>query len=295
MADGRVAGVGRFDWEASRTIPLGGRTVIPGLIDTHMHLESTLLTPAELARLIVPSGTTAVISDSHEIGNVLGVAGIDMLASAAEGLPLDVFFMASSCVPATAGRRRRLDRPGRGARAAGPPARAGPGRGDGRAGACSAATPTSWPRSARPTGSAWPSTATPRASRPRALMAYAVGRDPLGPRVNDRRRGPGQGRARDARAGPRRVAGPEPRRHAAAARLRARSTSPGAWSPTISSPTTSGGPATSTGCSAGWSPAASGPRSPSATPRSSPPGIMACATVAPSRPATGPTWSWSTT
>ena len=48
---------------------------MPGLIDTHMHLESTLLTPAELARLIVPLGTTAVISDSHEIGNVLGIAG----------------------------------------------------------------------------------------------------------------------------------------------------------------------------------------------------------------------------
>ena len=101
VADGRIAGVGRFDWEAPRTIPLEGRVVIPGLIDTHMHLESALLTPAELSRLIVPRGTTAVISDSHEIGNVLGVAGIDLLASAAEGLPLDVFFMASSCVPAT--------------------------------------------------------------------------------------------------------------------------------------------------------------------------------------------------
>jgi adenine deaminase len=66
-----------------------------------MHLESTLLTPAELSRLIVPRGTTAVISDSHEIGNVLGIPGIDGLAEAAEGLPLDVYFMASSCVPAT--------------------------------------------------------------------------------------------------------------------------------------------------------------------------------------------------
>src|SRR4051812_28924065 len=102
VADGMIAGVGRFDWGASRTIDLDGRTILPGLIDTHMHLESTLLTPAELSRLIVPRGTTAVISDSHEIGNVLGVAGIDLLASAAEGLPLDVFFMASSCVPATA-------------------------------------------------------------------------------------------------------------------------------------------------------------------------------------------------
>src|SRR5439155_20262162 len=101
IAGGRVAGVGRFHWEASRTIELNGGTVIPGLIDAHMHLESTLLTPAELSRLIVPRGTTAVISDSHEIGNVQGVAGIDRLAAAARGLPLDFFFMASSCVPAT--------------------------------------------------------------------------------------------------------------------------------------------------------------------------------------------------
>jgi adenine deaminase len=101
IADGRVAGVGRFTWSAERTIDLGGRAVIPGLIDTHMHLESTLLTPAELARLVVPRGTTALISDSHEIGNVLGVAGIDRLAEAAAGLALDVYFMASSCVPAT--------------------------------------------------------------------------------------------------------------------------------------------------------------------------------------------------
>jgi adenine deaminase len=101
VVDGRVAGVGRHDWTARETIAVDGQVVIPGLIDTHMHLESTLLTPAELSRLVVPMGTTAVISDSHEIGNVLGVAGIDRLAEAAEGLPLDLFFMASSCVPAT--------------------------------------------------------------------------------------------------------------------------------------------------------------------------------------------------
>jgi adenine deaminase len=101
IADGHIAGVGQYDWEAARTISIDGRTLIPGLIDTHMHLESTLLTPAELARLVVPHGTTVVISDSHEIGNVLGVAGIDRLAEAAMGLPLDLYFTASSCVPAT--------------------------------------------------------------------------------------------------------------------------------------------------------------------------------------------------
>ncbi len=101
VADGHIAGVGCYEWRASRTIPASGRVVLPGLIDAHMHLESTLLTPAELARLIVPMGTTAMISDSHEVANVLGVRGIDMLVEASEGLPLDLFFMASSCVPAT--------------------------------------------------------------------------------------------------------------------------------------------------------------------------------------------------
>jgi adenine deaminase len=101
IADGWIAGVGQHDWPARQTIALSGRCILPGLIDAHMHLESTLLTPAELARLIVPHGTTAIISDSHEIGNVLGIPGIDMLLSASAGLPLDLFFMASSCVPAT--------------------------------------------------------------------------------------------------------------------------------------------------------------------------------------------------
>jgi adenine deaminase len=101
LADGWIAGVGPYDWPAERTLDLAGRCVLPGFIDSHMHLESTLLTPAELARLVVPHGTTAVISDSHEVANVLGVPGIDMLLSASAGLPLDLFFMASSCVPAT--------------------------------------------------------------------------------------------------------------------------------------------------------------------------------------------------
>jgi adenine deaminase len=101
VADGWIAGVGRHDWPAREAIDLADRFIIPGLIDSHQHLESTLLLPAELARLAVPHGTTATISDSHEIGNVLGVPGIDMLIAASRGLPLDVFFMASSCVPCT--------------------------------------------------------------------------------------------------------------------------------------------------------------------------------------------------
>jgi len=101
IADSWIAGVGPYSWTARETIDLKGRFVIPGLIDSHQHLESTLLMPAELARMVVPHGTTATISDSHEIGNVLGIPGIDMLIAASDGLPLDVFFMASSCVPCT--------------------------------------------------------------------------------------------------------------------------------------------------------------------------------------------------
>jgi adenine deaminase len=101
ISDGWIAGVGPFSWPARETINLNGQALLPGLIDSHMHLESTLLLPGELARLVLPHGTTATISDSHEIGNVLGIPGIDMLIGASAGLPLDVFFMASSCVPAT--------------------------------------------------------------------------------------------------------------------------------------------------------------------------------------------------
>ncbi|MCS7014842.1 MAG: adenine deaminase [Gemmatales bacterium] len=102
VADGYIAGVGTASWSARQVVDLQGQYVLPGLIDSHMHLESTLLLPSELARLAVPHGTAATISDSHEIGNVLGVRGIELLVQASMGLPLDVYFMASSCVPATA-------------------------------------------------------------------------------------------------------------------------------------------------------------------------------------------------
>jgi adenine deaminase len=101
-ADGFIAGFGPFEWQAERTIDLEGRFVLPGLVDAHMHLESALLSPSELARLVVPQGTSAIVCDPHEIGNVLGVRGIEMLLKASERLPLELFFMAPSCVPAAA-------------------------------------------------------------------------------------------------------------------------------------------------------------------------------------------------
>lgn len=97
---GRVAGLGSY--RARRTIDLKGRFVCPGFIDAHLHLESSMVTPPQFARAVVPRGTTAVVTDPHEIANVLGVAGIRYLLDVSENLPLRVFVMAPSCVPATA-------------------------------------------------------------------------------------------------------------------------------------------------------------------------------------------------
>jgi adenine deaminase len=100
IADGWIAGVGEYD--GRETIDATGMWVVPGLIDAHVHLESSRLLPDELSRLLLPLGTTTVVADPHEIANVLGTDGVHWLLDASEGLPLDVFFMASSCVPASA-------------------------------------------------------------------------------------------------------------------------------------------------------------------------------------------------
>jgi adenine deaminase len=101
IADGWIAGVGP-DYRGRETIDATGMWVAPGLIDAHVHIESSRLLPAEFARLVLPNGTTTVVADPHEIANVLGTDGVHWLLDSTEGLPLDVFFMASSCVPASA-------------------------------------------------------------------------------------------------------------------------------------------------------------------------------------------------
>ena len=100
VADGYVAGLG--DYEGRETLDASARYVVPGFIDAHMHLESSKLLVDEFARLVLPLGTTAVVADPHEVANVLGTDGVHWLADLCAGLPLDVFFMASSCVPASA-------------------------------------------------------------------------------------------------------------------------------------------------------------------------------------------------
>jgi len=99
IADGFVAGLGSY--EGREEIDASGRWVVPGFIDAHMHLESSKLLVDEFARLVLPFGTTAVVADPHEIANVLGTDGVHWLLDATAGLPLDVYFMASSCVPAS--------------------------------------------------------------------------------------------------------------------------------------------------------------------------------------------------
>jgi adenine deaminase len=99
IADGYVAGLG--DYEGTDEVDASGRYVVPGFIDAHMHLESPKLLPDEFARLVLPLGTTAVVVDPHELANVLGTDGVHWLLDFCAELPLDVYFMASSSVPAS--------------------------------------------------------------------------------------------------------------------------------------------------------------------------------------------------
>ena len=97
---GHVAGVDD-GLRAERTIDMRGLFLAPGLVDSHVHIESSMLTPPEYARIVVPRGTTTVVADPHEIANVLGYEGMRYMLAASEGLPLDVYLMVPSCVPAT--------------------------------------------------------------------------------------------------------------------------------------------------------------------------------------------------
>ena len=99
IAEGYVAGLG--DYEGTEEVDATGRYVVPGFVDAHMHLESPKLLPDEFARLVLPLGTTAVVADPHELANVLGTDGVHWLLDFCAELPLDVYFMASSSVPAS--------------------------------------------------------------------------------------------------------------------------------------------------------------------------------------------------
>lgn len=100
IAGSRIVGVGK-GYAAKKILDLGGRYVAPGFIDAHVHIESSLCTPPEFAKAVLRRGVTTVITDPHEIANVLGLEGIRFMLNAAKYNPLSMFVMASSCVPAT--------------------------------------------------------------------------------------------------------------------------------------------------------------------------------------------------
>lgn len=99
VANGLIVGLGSYDGE--REIDMTGKIVCPGFIDAHIHLESSLVSPREFAKATLVHGTTTVVTDPHEITNVMGTDGIDYMFQATEQLPIDVRFMLPSCVPAT--------------------------------------------------------------------------------------------------------------------------------------------------------------------------------------------------
>lgn len=102
IEDERIVGLGDYsDSDADTVEDISGKYVCPGFIDGHIHIESTMLQPAEFARIALPHGTTTIVADPHEIVNVAGPDGMEYMLEASEGVPLDAYFMVPSCVPAT--------------------------------------------------------------------------------------------------------------------------------------------------------------------------------------------------
>lgn len=99
IVDGYIAGVGEF--EGIESVDASGKYVVPGFIDGHVHIESSMVTPAEFCNVVLPHGVTTIMADPHEIANVSGTDGIDFMLQASEEIPLDVLLMLPSCVPAT--------------------------------------------------------------------------------------------------------------------------------------------------------------------------------------------------
>jgi len=99
VAEGLIVGLGTY--HGTQEVDMTGKLVLPGFLDAHIHLESSLVSPKEFVKAVLPHGTTTVITDPHEIANVMGTDGIEYMLQATEGLPVDVRFMLSSCVPAT--------------------------------------------------------------------------------------------------------------------------------------------------------------------------------------------------
>jgi len=106
VKDDRIVLIGSVEHcigENTLTFDLNGKYVVPGFIDAHVHIESSMLTPSQFARAVLPRGTTCIFADPHEIANVLGVKGVKLFLDEAKNLPLKVLICAPSCVPAVGG------------------------------------------------------------------------------------------------------------------------------------------------------------------------------------------------
>ncbi|MFA7567177.1 MAG: adenine deaminase [Alkalispirochaeta sp.] len=102
IADGVIVGVGESGaYRGETTKDMHGAVLVPGFVDSHVHIESSLVSPEQFARLVVPHGTTSIVADPHEIANVAGIDGIRYMIDASRGIPLDVYYMLPSCVPST--------------------------------------------------------------------------------------------------------------------------------------------------------------------------------------------------
>ena len=99
VAEGLIVGMGSYQGRSE--VDCTGKIVLPGFLDAHIHLESSLVSPTEFVKAVLPHGTTTVVTDPHEIANVMGTDGIEYMLQATEALPVDVRFMLPSCVPAT--------------------------------------------------------------------------------------------------------------------------------------------------------------------------------------------------
>lgn len=99
IEDGKILGIGNY--EGREEVDLKGKFVVPGLIDGHVHIESSMSSPSEFSKVLLKNGVTSIISDPHEIANIKGLAGIEYIIEDSKKTPLDVYIMLPSCVPST--------------------------------------------------------------------------------------------------------------------------------------------------------------------------------------------------
>lgn len=97
--NGIIVGLGNY--QGKKEIDMNNKYIVPGFIDSHLHIESTMLTPGEFCKAVLPRGTTTVIADPHEIANICGLDGINYMLEESKSLPMDIFYMLPSCVPCT--------------------------------------------------------------------------------------------------------------------------------------------------------------------------------------------------